>query len=166
MVNFKKYKIKKGKHYSGFRICPTYNKTISKYEVIFTESCLYDLHNEDQYDINKLFGLSYMHHHIDSARFGWRADGDKIELSLYCYRDGERHMKEICHLDTGKTYTLAIKNIGNYYEFLVSSDTSSFMAYAKVTKPITVTLGYKLWPYFGGNEPAPHDMEIMMKKII
>lgn len=165
MASFKQYKIKKGKHYSGFRISPTYNKMSSKYEVIFKENCIYDLHDEDQYDVNKLFGLSYGYHHINSARFGWRADGEKIQLSLYCYREGQRYMKDICQLDTERTYTLEIKNEGTYYEFLISGNTSSFMAYGKITKPQTPKLGYNLFPYFGGNEPAPHDIEILMKKI-
>ena len=160
----KKYKIKKGSHYSGFRLSPFYGKNVVKYEVIFTKSCLYDLRNDNQYDINKLFGLSYFYHHIDSARFGWRADGDKIEISAYCYKDGQRKIHEMCLIDVDRLYTLEIKNTGGYYEFELKDESSSFFSYARISKPITVKVGYELFPYFGGDETAPHDMEIFMRK--
>lgn len=165
MARLKKYTIKKGQHYSGFRISPFYGKTTAKYEVIFTKNCLYDLHDENQYDINKLFGLAYFLHHIDSARFGWRADGDKIEISVYCYKDGKRYMKEMCLIDTDKPYTMEIKNTGSYYEFELKDESSSFFSYARISKPVTVKIGYNLFPYFGGDEPAPQDMDIFMRKL-
>ena len=165
MAKIKTYKIKEGKHFSGFRVSPTYNKNVSIYEVIFTKNCIYDLNNTDQMDVNKLFGLSYMYHHTNSARFGWRAEGNKIQISAYCYRDGERYMKDMCLVDTDKTYSMIITNIGDYYEFEIKDTTSPLYSYAKISKPKTPKIGYKLWPYFGGNESAPHDVKILMKKI-
>ncbi|MDP2692821.1 MAG: hypothetical protein Q8O88_04245 [bacterium] len=165
MANTKTYKIKKGKHLSGFRVSPIYNKKVSIYEVIFTKSCIYNLGNSDQLDVNKLFGISFGYHHTNSARFGWRAEGDKIQISVYCYKNGKRYMKDMCLVDINKTYSMTITNIGNYYEFEIKDTTSAFYSYAKISKPKTPKFGYKLWPYFGGNEPAPHDVEILMKKI-
>ena len=165
MANTKTYKIKEGKHFSGFRVSPTYNKNVSNYEVTFTKSCIYDLHNVDQLDVNKLFGLSYLYHHTNSARFGWRAEGDKIQINVYCYRNGERYMKDMCLLDVDKTYSMELRNIGDYYEFEIKDATSVYYCYAKIPKPKTPKFGYKLWPYFGGNETVPHDMEILMRKI-
>jgi len=165
MARLKKYTIKKGSHYSGFHLSPFYDKNIAKYEVVFSKSCIYDLQNQDQYDVNKLFGLSYGYHHIDSVRFGWRADGDKIEISAYCYRDGERLIKEMCHIDIDKPYLFEIKNIGSYYELELKDESSGFFSYARIAKPAIIKLGYRLFPYFGGNQIAPHEMEILMRKI-
>ena len=165
MTSLKKYKIKKGKHDAGFDFAPFYGKTVSKYEVIFTSSCIYDLHDEDQYDINKLFGLSYLYHHNNSARFGWRSTGDRIEISAYCYINGKRYFEDICLIETGRMYSMELRNTGDYYEFKVANSEGILNLCLKIKKPKTSKLGYKLFPYFGGNKTAPHDMKILMRKI-
>jgi hypothetical protein len=165
MARLKKYTIKSGKHYSGFRLSPFYGKHSAKYEVIFDKNCIYDLKSTDQYDVNKLFGLAYGYHHIDSVRFGWRAEGDKIEISAYCYKNGDRHIREMCLIDVDKPYVLEIKNTGVYYELELKDEASGFFSYARISKPITTEIGYNLFPYFGGNQVAPHEMTIFMRKI-
>jgi hypothetical protein len=165
MGGFKKYKIRKGSHYSGFRLAPFFGKTTSKYEVVFTKSCIYQIEGPGQFDVNKLFGLSYGFHHENSARFGWRAVDDLIEISLYCYKDGRRVIKEMTSIETEKPYVFEICNTGSHYELTIESVTGPFRGYAIVSKPQTTKLGYKLFPYFGGNLPAPHDVEILMKKL-
>jgi hypothetical protein len=165
MARLKKYRIKRGKHSSGLRIAPFYGKDISKYEVIFSKSCLYEIAGPDQFDVNKLLGLSYGFHHNNSARFGWRADGDSIEISAYCYKNKKRLIRAIRNVNVETMYIFMIQNFGGYYELTIMSDTGDLIGYAKISKPKTTEFGYKLFPYFGGNVPAPHDMEIYMKKI-
>ena len=52
--------IKKNRHYSNLlKIKLKILKNKIKYKILFDESSQYDLKSNDQYDINKLFGISY-----------------------------------------------------------------------------------------------------------
>jgi len=53
----------------------------------FTETAIYRFYDEDQHDVNKLFGFSFGMHHNNSVRFGWRPTEDltKIEIVGYEY---------------------------------------------------------------------------------
>jgi len=166
------YTIHKGKHRSGLYVKPHYNKHELTYDVTFTDTCRYTLNTTDQFDINKLFGLSYGFHHHNSVRFGWRnlkESSNKIEILAYCYIDGIRLRERgtnifIGFVDTNKTYTFSIKTTNKSY--ILSVDDK----YSKVnTKEIDHNKlpkwGYHLYPYFGGNCPAPHDINIFMEKI-
>ena len=135
---------------------------------MFTEECLYNLHDEDQHDVNKLFGFSIGLHHKNSYRFGWRPilEERKIEIVGYEYRDGVRQ----------PTMPIVRINIDEVYEFiLVYEPTNIRRTEYVVIKMATEEhksienffvvkrrfgFGYKLGIYFGGNEKAPHDMTI------
>jgi hypothetical protein len=65
------YRIKKNNHYSGFHFRPILGNMKLSFECILDETCTYNLGDVDQYDINKLIGLSYGYHHINSIRLGW-----------------------------------------------------------------------------------------------
>jgi len=89
----KKAIIREGRHRSNISFfVPFINKCMMSYSVVFTNSCEYDLVNNDQYDINKIFGLSFGLHHKNSARFGWRwnTEKKKIEILAYVYVNGKR----------------------------------------------------------------------------
>lgn len=165
VAGFKKYLIKKGEHSSGFRIAPFYGNKIVKYEAIFTRSCLYEIDGPDRFDINKLFGISYGLHHKNSARFGWRANGDSIEISAYCYKSGDRIIKTIRDVAVGKPYVFTMRGTKEFYELTVESE-GAIIGYAKISKPKTIQFGYRLFPYFGGNVPAPHNIRILIKRLV
>lgn len=165
MSGFKSYTVKKGRHDAGFEFAPFYGRTVAKYEVVFTKSCLYEILGPDQFDVNKLFGLSYGFHHNNSARFGWRADGDSIEISAYCYKNKKRLIKVIRNVEVEKPYIFTVQNCEGFYELTIESGVGNIIGYAKISKPKTIKFGYRLFPYFGGNVTAPHDVEICMKKI-
>ena len=161
------FEIKKGSNYAtGFHFELTFSNEIS-FKAKFDENCLYDLGTSDNYDINKLYGFSTSyHHHKQSARFGWRCiDGENIQILTYTYDKGKR--MEPTLLGTilpGQEIIGSIKrNKSSYtFEFLTSGKEK------KVIIPISQNCWYPryiLWPYFGGNMPAPHDMSLEVSSV-
>ena len=163
----KLYRIAKGRH-GSLHFRPFICKRFLKYRVLFTNSCLYNLGNHNQLDINKLFGLAFgIHHHRNSVRVGWRTDGvsDKISLFAYYYVNGERKWSPLCEVEPNRLYDLSIDVVPGAYVFEVEDVQSSASFTYTVSRPRVPWPGYYLYPYFGGNETAPHDMTIMMKEM-
>tara|TARA_R110000751_G_scaffold298951_2_gene409205 strand:- start:522 stop:1031 length:510 start_codon:yes stop_codon:yes gene_type:complete len=165
----KTFKIPQRKHYSGLHVCPHIGSNIAQKYVTFDKSSIYQFRTEDQYDINKLFGLSYGLHHTNSARFGWRSLGKfstKIEILAYCYVDGKR-----VESDDDLLVTLVNINEEYRYQLITDYDNYGFVVYNNKNEIVGSKFiphnklplwGYKLYPYFGGNNPAPHDITIKM----
>lgn len=164
-----KVTIKKGRHYPylipiGLPICVKKNgSTIQSGDFMFTRSCLFDLHDEDQHDVNKLFGFSIGHHQKGSSfRFGWRPilKNETIEIVAYEYHDGVRQA----------TMPLCEIKINRWHEFILSYNPQKEKTYYFIDKKSysfdtgflkkKSGLGYTLGIYFGGNEKAPQDITI------
>jgi len=163
------YKIQKGNHYSGLHFKPHIGETQLSHTIEFNKSAHYYFGDDDQLDINKLFGLSFGFHHNNSVRFGWRSMKpytNQIEILAYIYLDGKR-LSEI-----NKNLTVGYVDINKPYEykFMVSNNTISmyiidteqgiqdvktFVYSNKLPK-----IGYYLYPYFGGQKPAIQDISI------
>lgn len=162
-----KIRIYKGWHYSipptmpiPFRIKENGNKNI-KAKFMFTDSCMFDLHDEDQHDVNKLFGFSIGYHQKTSFRFGWRPilKDNLIEIVAYEYHDGVRQ----------STMSICEVSLNKYYDFGLIFDSFSSTSYYNVDEiefENDVILkknygwGYNLGTYFGGNEKAPQIITI------
>lgn len=160
----KTYNIKEDKHRSGLHIGFTFGNRIA-FEAEFNSTCLYQLDGSDKYDINKLFGMSTSwYHHKNSCRFGWRCiDGENIEILAYVYVDGVRQT----YLDSqilgtvkpNQKFYASININKDKDKYLFNFDNNSFIEVDY--KPAKIfPFKYKLYPYFGGNKTAPHDMEI------
>ena len=133
---------------------------------MFTDFCMYDLGDEDQWDVNKLFGFSIGHHQKGSSfRFGWRPilTENLIEIVAYEYHDGFR-MKTmpICRVELNKwhNFTILYNNIVNKSFYYVNENIFT----NKVNLVKKSGLGYTLGVYFGGNEKAPQDITIYKKR--
>lgn len=138
------------------------------WEVKFTESCRYDLQNDDQFDTNKLIGVGYLPgHHKDSARFGWRYNTktEQIEILAYCYINGRREIHPICSCMIGQRYDLHLKVLSTCYYLAVhyKGDVRS-IGHAWVNHNHNKSFMYRLGIYFGGSKVAPHDISIELKK--
>jgi hypothetical protein len=167
----KTYKIPHGKHSSGIHFKPHYGLKDVEHVVTFNKSANYNLRSNDQYDINKLFGISYGYHHNNSVRFGWRSlcpNSTKIEILMYVYVDGER-IKEvneeltICTVDINVPYRYEIVTIKDKYYFIVSDMNHNVLNIKTMDfNPLKPKWGYHLYPYFGGNRTAPHNITISM----
>jgi hypothetical protein len=157
---FTVYRIEKGQHDSGNRVDVTTRETVA-YEVQFTESCLYEIPSDDSLDVNKLFGLSDASSHSNhSARFGWRAKGNQIEIMTYVRRSGNIVTRPIGIVSPGQTACYTINILPDYYLFRFESTIDTIRRTSQFNG-----MRYHLWPYFGGNNPAPHTMEIYMKRM-
>jgi hypothetical protein len=165
----KKFLIKKGSHSSsGFHFGFTFKDRIS-FEAKFDESCLYTIDDNDKYDVNKLFGFSTtIFHHKQSARLGWRClDGSNIQLLTYSYNDSKRDLKDldvICEVKPDQLFFAEIIDLEDKYEYRVFLDTDDFIIKHDKKKKDWMPFHYFLFPYFGGNKTAPHDMKIFIER--
>lgn len=162
------FNIKKNSHWSNklfYKLLNffNYDERLS-YIVKFNSSCLYHIETVDKYDINKLFGFSSgFNHHKNSARFGWNSVNDKILLFAYCYVNGKRVSEFIKDISIDEEYKMIILDKKSHYLFtLISSN--DIITQTKIEKPKDFKVGYKLWPYFGGNLKAPQNISIEFNK--
>lgn len=155
------YTIPKGGHYALQTKYKAFNGSALNYTVRFDSSAIYYSGDpENQADINKLFGFSENNdHHETSARFGWNWNGDKVALYAYCYADGIRSITPLASVDINKEYFCSIKLTHNNYEFTVA-DSSNIISR---TSYGSIAIGHHLYPYFGGDETAPHDIYIFLR---
>jgi hypothetical protein len=159
------FTISKGKH-SSITAIKKYNKSLLRFDFKFDESAKYDLVDIDQFDTNKLIGFKYgiKGQHKNSFRFGWRWDIENqyVVISAYSYVNGSRVWEEIVHEE---------KKLGNCFIGEICTgeieETDSEIIYRfqgteySVSKSnIKTKQKYYMFPYFGGNEKAPHNITI------
>ncbi|MEJ7627711.1 MAG: hypothetical protein WKF35_12665 [Ferruginibacter sp.] len=160
---FTRHTIPRGDHYSDKSIVKSVRISKQVFKVKFDSSAIYtSLLPENQYDINKLYGFSEGNdHHINSARIGWRYNDDSLRLFAYTYFNGQRLSEEICAVIIGETIDCSIEITGNSYHFKVNQST------LKMDRALNTDFasGYQLYPYFGGDETAPHSVSIMIRDL-
>ena len=166
----KEFLIPKGKHDAkGFHFGFTFKRKI-QFDAYFDESCLYHFGDVDDYDINKLFGMSTTwFHHRQSARIGWRCvNGQTIQLLTYSYNNGSRKNEEhdiLGEVLPGEKFTCVIEDRETDYAFrFKKEDDVSWTNAHDDKKPDWFIFHYYLWPYFGGNKVAPYDMKIYLDR--
>lgn len=162
--SFIQYKIYKGKQYCDRNIYVPLNISRLAFKVKFDSSAIYKTQKaQNQGDINKLFGFSDNNtmHHDFSARFGWRWSNDSLRLFAYVYNRAVMTFKELGTVDIGKENDCAISVSGNEYIFELNG------VETKMPRESTTVNaeGYQLYPYFGGDESAPHDISIWIEKM-
>jgi hypothetical protein len=163
------FTVERGEHYSDRFLYKALNSLVLsrsiQYLVKFDSSCKYQLSKRDQQDVNKLFGYSIgFDHHKNSARFGWHWHWGKIHASAYLYRDGERIVLPMAKLELDSWYRFSIEAQEESDCFLIA-DEESTIAIANVERRAKFRFGFHLWPYFGGNNPAPHEVQLEMKRL-
>lgn len=158
---FKTYIIKKGKHRSGWRY-NTSNSNSFNIEVVFDKSAIYETDDPtNQYDVNKLWGISDCgnHHHDNSIRFGWRWLNDSLEILWYRRMNGNFEFEKITNVNIDEVNKMHISINKNSYELRVNGVIKT------VDRPCSQDFKrYKLYPYFGGDEKAPHRIKILIKE--
>lgn len=154
------YKIKEGRHRSTTTYCSTKSNYI-QFNVIFDESAKYTSQEaNNQYDVNKLYGLSDCgtRHSKNSIRFGWRWLNDNLEILWYKREDGDFSFGNITTVDLNTSYQYSITFTEESYILRVDG------VEAVVDRKCSETYRkYYLYPYFGGDEEAPHDIIIKIK---
>jgi hypothetical protein len=158
-----KYVIPMGQHYSTQSALQQMSTESIKFKAMFDSSAIYKTTvQNNQEDINKLYGMSDCNsaHQNNSARFGWVWNKNNLEIWAYTYSDSQRdyifidtislnafHTYEIIFGDSN--YTFKLNNVSVELPRLCQNEAS----------------GYKLYPYFGGDETAPHEITIMIQDI-
>jgi len=161
---FKTYTINAGAHFCNDNTFVPTSINELKFIVKFDSSAIYstaDLNNQD--DINKLYGFAdnNTQHHQYSARIGWRWSNNALRLFGYIYNEGIVDSKELAPVAIGKENLCSIKSTAQNYIFSVNGITDSLPRKSTTVK----AEGYKLYPYFGGDETAPHKITILIKDL-
>ena len=161
---FVKYTILKGQQYCDKNfVMPVKYEQLS-FVVKFDSSAIYKTVNPaNQNDINKLFGFSDNNavHHEYSARFGWRWSNSALRLFGYIYNNSARSDVELGTIDIGTENSCSIKVTSSLYIFTLNNKSVTMPRESKTVK----AEGYKLYPYFGGDETAPHTISIWIKEL-
>jgi hypothetical protein len=160
---FIKYTIRQGEHYADQNTYQAAEYDELKFIVRFDSTAVYQTKEvNNQEDINKLYGFSdnSAQHQQFSARLGWNWAREALRLYAYIYNNGERSSREITSIQIGTEYNCSIKVSGGHYDFSVNNSIVEMPRSSTGTKAV----GYKLYPYFGGDEPAPHDINIWIKE--
>jgi hypothetical protein len=163
-TDFVKYTIKKGEQYCDLTSYIKVEYEELKFKVKFDSSAIYTtIIPSNQYDINKLFGFSdnNTQHHQNSARFGWNWGKTGLCLFAYTYNNGVRAHKLLGTVEIGAEINCSIKVAEGQYIFTLN-DKVETMPRASTSLKST---GYKLYPYFGGDEKAPHEVRIWIKEL-
>ncbi len=163
-TQFTVYTIRKGQNFSDSNNFIQVQYADLKFIAKFDSSAIYQTVNpNNQYDINKLYGFSdnNAQHHQFSARFGWRWSDNALRLFGYIYNNGAVQHKELGTVVIGSENNCSIKVTAKSYIFSLNKVVDS-LPRASITP---LGSGYKLYPYFGGDEPAPHDVIIRIKEL-
>lgn len=147
------FTIKKGNHYCTHDV---YRPCCSRIDFeFFVDDTWY--YTARQAGINKVVGISDgTNHRKHSARLGWICVNGKLISYAYCYNGGAHVAKELTELTTG-WHTGSVAIYSEYYEVSVDgfSDT--------VSRKCAYNERHLLWPYFGGHDTAPHDINVQIK---
>lgn len=157
------FTIQQGEHYCDQNSLRSVRTSEMKFMAKFDNSAIYQtVIPENQYDINKLWGFSEgFNNQYNSARIGWSWNNDALRLYGYVYANGVRHMQEISPVAIGTDVSCSIKLAGNTYLFTVNGVSISLPRGPSATQ----ASGYQQYPYFGGDETAPHLITIMIKSL-
>jgi hypothetical protein len=161
--SFKEFLIAEGEHYCNNNEFTAVETAELKFTAKFDSSAVYTtLHRENQYDINKLYGFADngTHHQQYSARIGWRWSDGALRLFAYTYNKGVRDAKELGVFPLGTEISCSIKVTSELYVFVLNGkmETMPRLSATPVAK------GYRLYPYFGGDEAAPHAVRIWIRE--
>lgn len=171
---FTNYVIDSGASYSvdSMKIVLMNGISDMRFKFKFDSSAIYTTSDPiNQGDVNKLYGFAdgvsfttlytIPPHHINSARMGWAWYQNALRIYGYCYNDSIRVFKELQPIAIGKSYTAGIRLLKGGYEFTIDNKKDTMFRSVN-TETI---IGYKLFPYFGGTETAPHKVTIQIKDI-
>ena len=132
------------------------NDTLA-FQLTFDESAIYQtIDPQHQLSWSKILGFSDCgtHHHTNSARLVWRwNENTGIELAGYVYIDGVRTWNIVDTIQVNDTISASIYRTPNSY-VITTNETKS----VQFNRLCNAGISYWLFPYFGGQEPAPQDI--------
>jgi hypothetical protein len=159
---FRTYTIQQGSHSCDQSTFASVSGVTMSFIAKFDSSCIYtSIDPVNQWDINKLWGFNEgLFSTANSARVGWNWRDGALRLRPYT------HVNGIASIDPpevivpiGAEIPCSITVQGSAYIFVINGTT--------ITMPRGISSskfsGYQLYPYFGGDEVAPHLITILIK---
>jgi hypothetical protein len=132
----------------------------------FTQSSVYDLHNVDQYDWNKLTGISFTFWHPDdnAIMIAWRynVDTQMFEIGPYYNMDFARIMptdEEIISVPVGEKFTFNADYQGITLQY---GDTVVYKPIPEGLHPNQLS-AFRINSWFGGTSRAPRTISYYMQ---
>lgn len=160
--NWENFRIPQGQHYNSLRNIGLFPNDSLAFEVVFDSTAIYQTQNpSNQADWNKLMGFSDCgtHHHTNSVRVVWRylpASGG-FQLGEYYYINGTRSFSTLGNYQLNDTIPVQVYVSNGYYQMVVGPNVG------QEQRACHSSIGrYMLFPYFGGDEPAPQDINIFI----
>lgn len=157
------YLIKQGNNYCEKNTYPITNYSVMRFKAILDSSCIYTtVLPVNQEDINKLYGFGdcSSFHQANSARFGWNWDKNAMHIHAYCYADSVRAYIELGTVAIGEEFDCKLTVLPGKYIFELNGKPDTMLRGCTDA----TAMGYKLFPYFGGNETAPKDIRVKIKE--
>ena len=153
------FKIRKGKHRNIFKwFFPffTFKKKLKCSICLLGDHKYYFNTKDEQIKTNKLVGLSDNYYHRkDSIRIGYRFYNNKYDLMVYYYNNSENLSQVIGEIHENLEFNIEFEILNDKY--LVKYDGNVY--YFNRTSKWKL-LRYYTYPYFGGENPSPKDIEI------
>ena len=163
-LGFRTYVIPEGQHRSGSYFNHPDNSRIN-FQFILDESAEYTTEiPENQNDVNKIYGFSDFGkaHQKYSIRLGWRYVKGNVELCWLKRENSNNSSGFIKNVELNEIYNAVIDIKTFYYVIVVNNDTT--MVRRRPDGFWGTIRRYYLYPYFGGNEFAPHDITIKIRE--
>jgi hypothetical protein len=160
-TTFQKFTIRAGKHRCDEEYLKPLTVNGTSFVVKFDDSAIYTSKTrENQYDTNKLWGFSDGWNHMkNSARIGWDYLDGELSLHAFAHVNGEMKYQKLTTIKPGEEVACRIRIFGSYYIFTAKGEV---VAIPRATTKAFVD-GYQLFPYFGGDETASHQITIQIK---
>ena len=161
--DFIEYKIPAGSHYSLQSEIKEIRDSSMFFEVKFDSSAIYkNIDALNQYDVNKLYGFTEgPDPHYNSARLGWSYNEGELRLYAYVYKNKILTIEEMTTVVIDKTIKCSIIANAGYYQFSVNGKQLK-LERAQISMPLK---RFQQYPYFGGDETAPHPISIKIKHL-
>ncbi len=161
-VPFRTFRIPKGEHKSTRSIESLQSLSLA-FQVVFDSTAIYQTKDPiQQFSTNKLLGFAECNsfHRENSARFGWQWLNGRLEILAYTYVNGTRIEEFLGIVEIGKISNYQIDITDDSYIFTLNDYPSVIMDRGSTCK---IGVYYMLFPYFGGQEVAPHDIIIQIR---
>ena len=163
------FRIKKGNHYaSGLNFCPHFGRRMS-IGVRFAPTAHYKPRLKDgkpdpgDLGVSKVAGFSGFIPGRTSVRIGWRCTpsppAGNVEIWAYYHIAGIHSEKLLCLARCGDLMAVELVDTGDSYQVTVRK-TSAPGITASIPKPWTAPFGWTHYPYFGGTNTAPQDIDV------
>lgn len=141
----------------------SFTDSMLHFNVVFDSSCVYQsIDPDNQLDWNKVAGFSDCNslHQSNSLRLGWRYTPDEgIELAAYYYIDGLRGYTIVDTVQILDTTEVKLTRSTRYNTWVNNRNTKTNRHCSERPN------GYRLMPYFGGDESAQDTVRIHIQWI-